>query len=68
MLRIRPKSMPSIRLTLERKLGGQENIIAFSKSFHPFTDNVLAVSVDISHIPEMQPCGMCVFQKGHFVV
>ena len=68
ILGIRPKSMPSIRLALERKLGGQENLVAFARSLHPFTDNVLAFSVNISHVPETQSCGMCVFQKGHFVV
>jgi hypothetical protein len=36
ILGIGPESMPSIRLSLEPELGGQEDVIALAGSFDPF--------------------------------
>ena len=68
VLGIRPKGVPSFRLALERKLGGQENIIALARSLNPFANDILTVSVNVGHVPKMRSGGMCMLQKGHFLV
>lgn len=49
-------------------MGGQENIIAFGRSLDPFPDNVLAVTVDTSQVPEMKSTRVCMLQAGHLIV
>jgi hypothetical protein len=68
VLGISPKGVPSIRLALEGKLGGQENVIALARSLNPFTDDILAVTVNVGHVPKTQSGGMCMVQKGYFFV
>lgn len=65
ILGVGAKDRLSIRLALEARLGGQENIIAFALSLDPFSDNDLAVTVDISQAPEMKSGRVCVPHAGH---
>jgi hypothetical protein len=68
ILGVRVEGVFSIRLALKAEFGGKNNIIALARPLHPFANDILAVTVDVGHVPKTQPSGICMVQKSYSLI